>query len=100
MFHKNKFGYTSITFAVDAISAAYGVNERAFLHNAIRGYDRMLEFLSEAGKCQKGEADTFLDKVDINLARLYNLDYNSDNNKHLTTEEKIKILQILFLVYI
>ena len=64
-FNSNVFGYEDISFILDFIEAAYGVNEQDILTHSLNGRRELANFLATAGGEEIYEAEEFLDEMEV-----------------------------------
>ena len=81
-------GYAGMTFVVDAIAAACGVSDKAFMRAAFDGYDNMVSFLANCSHRTIQETEWFLDNVDMNAAKLHAIYYPNPALPKISKEEK------------
>ncbi len=99
-FHQNEFGYSDITYITDVIEAAYGVSEKAFLRNALKGRENLCNFLSSISGEKIEETKYFLNSIEVNYSRLHKALYDKDlKGSELEREVKDSTAALLNLAY-
>lgn len=78
-YNNNAFGYSDMTFIMDALEAVYGVNEQAILRNGIQGRQQLATFLGAAIGENPKDTLVFLDKLEMHFTRLHRTLYPEDN---------------------
>ena len=87
-FMNNRIGYGKTKFSLDLIAATYGITEKEFLDIAIHGKERLKYDLAMGEHNKPHKTELFLDAMELNLNRLYNIFY-SGSSKSQNREKEI-----------